>query len=255
MGDLLIVERFGPVLKLTLNRPEVRNAFNEDLIESLHQALSNLEPTVRAVVLTGEGVAFCAGGDLDWMRRASELSIQQNQADALRLARLFQKIVDCPAPVIARVNGAAFGGGCGLIAAADVAISVESAQFAFSEVRLGLIPATISPFVLNKIGPSHARHLFSTGEMFPANHALRIGLVHDVVSEQDLDSAVNRRIKAILNSGPKAVSSAKRLAAAPILSLESAAEVLALVRASPEAQEGISAFLEKRSAGYVVPWP
>src|SRR5579862_2870175 len=201
----------GPVTRIVLNRPEVRNAFNDEIIAKLASAFDNLEKSTRAVVISGEGEAFCAGGDLEWMRKAAAYTQEENQRDALRLARLFRAIVDCPAVVIARVQGAAFGGGCGLVAAADIAIASADAKFAFSEVRLGLIPATISPFVIPKIGVSHARALFSTGEAFNADHALRIGLVHEVVAREDLDEAVTGKLKLIFSAGPEAIRQAKRI--------------------------------------------
>ncbi|MGV3618251.1 MAG: enoyl-CoA hydratase-related protein [Fimbriimonas sp.] len=249
---MLNVESDGPVLRVTLNRPEVRNAFDDELIAQLGSVFEHVAADVRVIVVAGEGETFCAGGDLNWMRRAAGYTVEQNEADALALARLFQSIVDCHAVVIAQVQGAAFGGGCGLVAAADVAIAVEGTKFSFSEVKLGLVPATISPFVLPKIGPGHARHLFSTGEVFEAAHAWRIGLVHDVVHRLDLDAAVERRVKGVLHSGPSAVASAKRLAQGPPLSLEAAARLLAETRAGDEAREGIASFLEKRPAAYVV---
>jgi enoyl-CoA hydratase/carnithine racemase len=249
---MLNVESDGPVLRVTLNRPEVRNAFDDELIAQLAAVFEHVSSDVRAVVVGGAGETFCAGGDLNWMRRAAGYTVEQNEADALRLARLFQSIVDCHAVVIARVQGAAFGGGCGLVAAADVAIAAEGTKFSFSEVKLGLVPATISPFVLPKIGPGHARHLFTTGEVFDAAHAARIGLVHDVVLTAELGTAVERRVKAVLGAGPAAVASAKRLAQTPPLSLESAARLLAETRAGDEAREGIAAFLDKRKATYVV---
>lgn len=251
-GTMLNVESHGAVLRVALNRPEVRNAFNEELIAQLSSVFAHLAPEVRVVVLLGEGEAFCAGGDLNWMRQASGYTEAQNSADALKLAKLFQSIVDCSAVVIAQVHGSCFGGGCGLVAAADVAIVEESTKFAFSEVKLGLVPATISPFVLPKIGPGHARHLFSTGEVFGAQHARFIGLAHDVVEGAELGNAVDKRVKSILSSGPQAVAACKRLAQEPPLSLESAAKLLATTRSGEEAREGISAFLEKRKASYVV---
>lgn len=245
---MLNVESEGAVLRVTIDRPEVKNAFNDELIAQLTTVFERLSPEVRAVVLTGAGDAFCAGGDLQWMRKAAGYTEEQNAADAFRLATLFQTIVDSHAVVIARVNGACFGGGCGLVAASDVAVASPGALFAFSEVRLGLVPATISPFVLPKIGSGHARHLFSTGEAFGAEHALRIGLVHDVA--EDLDASVAKRLKSVLAAGPAAVASAKRLAQQPPLGLPEAAALLASVRAGDEAKEGISAFLDKRKAAY-----
>ena len=247
---MLGVEFGGGVLRLTIDRPEVRNAFNDELIAQLSSAFEHLAAEVRVVVLMGAGSTFCAGGDLQWMRKAASLSEAENAADALRLAELFGSIAGCHAVVIARVRGACFGGGCGLVAAADVAIADVDATFAFSEVRLGLLPATISPFVIPKIGPGHARHLFSTGEAFGAAHALRIGLVHDVASTEELDACVARRIGAVLSAGPGAVAAAKQLAQAPRLELAEAAALLATVRAGDEAREGIAAFLEKRRAAY-----
>ncbi|AIE88185.1 enoyl-CoA hydratase-related protein [Fimbriimonas ginsengisoli] len=242
---MLNVESEGAVLRVTIDRPEVRNAFNDELIAQLSTVFTHVAPEVRAIVLTGSGDTFCAGGDLAWMRKAAGYTEEQNAEDALHLAQLFQSMVECHAVVIARVRGACFGGGCGLVAASDVAIASEDALFAFSEVRLGLVPATISPFVLPKIGAGHARHLFSTGEAFGAAHALRIGLVHDVAPPDDLDAAVAKRIKAVLAAGPAAVASAKQLAQEPPLSLPEAAALLARTRANEEAKEGISAFLEK----------
>lgn len=249
---MLNVESNGPVLRVTLNRPEVRNAFDDELIAQLSAVFAHIAEDVRVVVISGAGETFCAGGDLNWMRRAAGYTVEQNEADALNLARLFQSIVDCPAVVIAQVQGAAFGGGCGLVAAADVAVAARDAKFSFSEVKLGLVPATISPFVLPKIGPGHARHLFTTGEVFDGEHAQRIGLVHDVVERDGLEAAVEKRVKNVLASGPQAVASAKRLAQGEPLGLERAARLLAETRAGDEAREGIAAFLERRKANYVV---
>lgn len=251
---MLKIERDGPVLRLTLNRPEVRNAFNEELIGALGEAFSGARgqgSVVRAVVLSGEGKAFCAGGDLEWMRRAASFTEEQNYEDALALAQLFHTIATCPAVVVARVQGAAIGGGCGLVAAADVAVCEPECKFAFSEVRLGLLPATISPIVIPKIGAGHARALFSTGEAFGAERALRIGLVHEVVPFSDLDAAVEAKVSTVLAAGPNAAAQAKRIALAPPMSLEEAARVLAKARSSEEGREGVAAFLEKRKAKWV----
>lgn len=249
---MLNVESEGPILRVTLNRPEVRNALNDELIAQLASVFRHLASDVRAVVLTGTGEAFCAGGDLAWMRKAGDYSPPQNVQDALGVYGLFQSIVDCPAVVIARIQGPCFGGGCGLAAAADVAIAAENALFAFSEVRLGIVPATISRFVIEKIGAGHARHLFTTGEAFDAEHALRIGLVQYVSSLTELDAAVDKRLRAVLTAGPAAVAAAKRLAQTPPLGALEAAQLLAEIRASDEAKEGLSAFLEKRRADFCV---
>lgn len=248
---MLRVETDGPLLRVTLNRPEVKNAFNDELIAQLVQTFTSIKlGDARAVILSGEGDAFCAGGDLQWMKKAAGYSEEENYRDALKLARLFQAMVDCPAVVVVKVQGAAFGGGCGLVAASDVAIAGPKALFAFSEVKLGLVPATISPFVIPKIGQGNARALFATGEAFGAEQALRIGLVHEVA--EDLDAAVEKKLKAILSAGPQAVARAKNLGWSQPLDLETAARLLALVRAGDEAKEGIGAFLEKRKANFVV---
>jgi enoyl-CoA hydratase/carnithine racemase len=245
----------GPVRILTIDRPDVRNAFNDELIAALTDAFVNLPSGTRAVVLRAEGPAFCGGGDLNWMRKAANYTEEQNTADALKLAQLFQAVVNCPAVVIARVHGAAFGGGCGLVAACDVAIAAPEAKFSFSEVKLGLIPATISPFVVEKIGRGHARSLFSTGEIFGAEKALRIGLVHDIVDAAGLDALIDERLNSILMSGPLAVAASKQLANESPLPIEETARRLAQARAGEEGKAGVAAFLEKRKAEFVVEWP
>ena len=248
-------DHVGPVLRLTLDRVEVRNAFNDELIKALTESFSDLDPSIRAVVISGNGPAFCAGGDLEWMRKAAAYEEDENVRDATKLARLFRAIHDCRAVVIAKVHGSCFGGGCGLVAAADVAVAEKQTKFAFSEVRLGLIPATISPFVIEKIGRGAARGLFATGETFDADHAQRIGLVQDSLPESELDAAVDRRIKAVLSAGPEAVRAAKKLVFDGDLTLDECAKRLARARGSREAKEGVSAFLDKRKASYVVEWP
>jgi len=207
----------------------------------------------RAIVLSGAGPSFCAGGDLNYMRRAATYSEEQNFEDAFRLAWLFQAMLECPAVIIAKVHGAAFGGGCGLVAAADVAIACNDTQFAFSEVRLGLVPATISPIVLAKIGAGHARALFSTGETFDANRALTIGLIHEMVLFSELATVVDRKLRSVLSAGPKAVALCKNLAQKPPMGLEDSARLLAKVRASEEGKEGVAAFLEKRFPWFMDP--
>ena len=246
---MLRVESEGPLLRVTLNRPEVKNAFNDELIAALSDAFKSVRAgETRAVILSGEGDAFCAGGDLQWMKKAASYTEQQNYEDALKLAQLFQAMVDCPAVIVAKVQGATFGGGCGLVAASDVAIAGPKALFSFSEVKLGLVPATISPFVIPKIGNGNARALFATGEVFGPEQGLRIGLVHEV--SDDLDKSVDKKLKAILAAGPHAVARAKVLGWGDPLPLEDAAHLLASVRAGEEAREGIGAFLEKRKASF-----
>jgi methylglutaconyl-CoA hydratase len=246
---VLNVEHNGPIATVTINRPEVRNAFNDVLIARLTETFQNLPAETRAVVLAGEGKAFCAGGDLDWMRKAASYTEEENFQDALKLANLFQTIATCKAVTIAKVHGPAFGGGCGLVAACDVALAAPEALFCFSEVRIGLIPATISKFVIPKIGLGHSRALFATGDAFSAEHALRIGLVHEV---GNLDELVTAKLKQILSVGPEASYKAKQLVFDYPLTMEEGARRLAECRATEEGKEGVASFLERRKASYVV---
>lgn len=248
---MLLVKREQSVLWVTLNRPEVRNALSDHLIAELLSTFQSIPDGIRAVVLTGADPAFCAGGDLEWMRRASAYTEEENFRDAYKLAQLFEAIATCKPVVIARVNGHAFGGGAGLVAACDMAIASVKALFCFSEVRLGLIPATISRHVLPKIGAGNARWLFSTAEAFAADVALRTGLVHSVAPLEELDTLVENALKIVLAAGPEAAHISKMLAQKEPMDLEKGARLLATVRATPEAQEGITAFLEKRKASFV----
>ena len=250
----LEVRRDGAVEYLTLNRPEVRNAFNDGVITEVTWWANSVaaDRGVRAVVLAGAGPTFCAGADLDWMRRMAGYSIQQNVDDASDMARMFLALDRLPVPVIGRVQGAALGGGTGLAAICDIVVAADDAVFGLTEVRLGLIPAVIAPFVIGKIGRSASRELFLTGTRFSAERARTIGLVHAVVPEADLDQAVAGYLKDILAGAPGAISAAKHLIAE--CSKRSATETAALCaeaiaerRASPEGQEGIRAFLEKRA--------
>ena len=241
MGGLRI-ERDGDVLRVTLARPERRNAFDAALIAELTEAFSNVGD-VRAVVLTGEGQAFSAGADIEWQRSSIDLSFEENVEDAHRLYRMCETIDRCPAPVVARIQGYALGGGSGLAACADIAVAAPDAIFGFSEVKLGIIPAVISPFVLPKIG-QHARRYFLTGERFDAQTALRIGLVHEVAN--DLDQAVARIVNELLTSGPNAVREAKRLIREHPQG-EETAQIAARMRTSEEGQERLRAFFERRS--------
>lgn len=248
---MLRVRQDGPILHVTLDRPDVRNAFNDELIAALSETFASVPSDVRAVVLSGEGKSFCAGGDLEWMRKAAAYTEEQNIADAVKLGGLFESVANCHAVVISKVHGAAFGGGCGLVSASDIALASEETLFAFSEVRLGLIPATISSFVVSKIGVGNARWLFSTGEAFGAEVALRIGLVHGVAPAADLDALVDSKLKQILTVGPKAVTEAKRIAMESPVPMAECARRLAMARASDEGKEGVAAFLEKRKASFV----
>jgi methylglutaconyl-CoA hydratase len=238
----LRIEQDGPLLRVTLARPERRNAFDATLIAELTEAFADVGDA-RAVVLAGEGQSFCAGADIDWQRSAIELSYEENVADALRLYRMLEAIDSCPAPVVARVQGYALGGGSGLVCCADAAIAAPDATFGFSEVKLGIVPAVISPFVLPRIGRAPARRLFLTGERFDAQTALLVGLVHEVAD--DLDAAVERVVGELLSSGPEATRAAKRLIR-DRPDAEEAAHLAAKLRTSPEGQEGLRAFLEKR---------
>jgi methylglutaconyl-CoA hydratase len=242
----LRIERDGPVLRITLARPDRRNAFDAALIGELADAFADVGDA-RAVLLAGDGPSFCAGADVDWQRSSIDLTFDENVEDAMRLYRMLEAVDSCPAPVVARVQGHALGGGSGLVACADIAVAAQDAVFGFSEVRLGIIPAVISPVVLRKIGPGAARRYFLTGERFSAEVALRIGLVHEI--RPDLDDAVDGIVAALLAGGPEAVRAAKRLAGERPEGLDTA-RIAADRRTSPEGQEGLRAFLEKRDPSW-----
>ena len=249
----LRVETDGPVATVTLARPDVRNAFDETMIEELTRVFGGFSAgaDLRAVVLTGEGKTFCAGADVNWMRRASAYTVEENREDARRMARMLRTIDACPLPVVGKIRGAAIGGGVGLTAVCDIAVAAAGTVFSLAEVKLGILPAAISPYVLRAIGARNARDCFLTGERFDAAEARRIGLVHVVAEESDLDAAVERKIAAILTSGPEAVAAAKELIDRVVRmaiddALPATADAIAERRASAEGREGLTAFLEKR---------
>jgi methylglutaconyl-CoA hydratase len=242
----LRIEHEAEVLRIAMARPERRNAFDAALIDELAGAFGSVGD-VRAVVLSGDGPSFSAGADVEWMRASVDLSYDENVADALRLRAMLEAIDSCPAPVVARVQGHALGGGCGLVACCDIVVAEPTAQFAFSEVKLGIVPAVISPFALAKIGTSAARRYFVTGERVSAADALRIGLVHEVAG--DLDGAVERVVGELLSAGPAAARAAKELARSAH-SADETARRIAAHRTSAEGQEGLRAFLEKRSPAW-----
>ena len=263
MIDLIRIERGGPndaVARVTLARPDVHNAFNATLIGELRIAFAALAregPTeLRAVVLAGDGPSFCAGADIDWMRAAMQLDVEANEQDAMAMADMLETIDTCPVPVIARVHGPALGGGAGLCAVADLVIAEAGAKFGFTETRLGILPAVISPFVIARIGETHARALFPGGRRFDAIRAQRIGLVHDVVEGiEALDAAVDGAVADILASGPTAVRAAKAIVREVRgLGHGSAkwhtARVIARQRVSEEAQEGFRSFVERRKPAW-----
>ena len=245
----------GFVTTVALARPEARNALNAALIGDLTRCFEELaeDEDVRVVVLTGEGPAFCAGADIAYMRDTADSSYEENLEEARRLADMFLAVDELPKPVVARVRGAAIGGGAGLVAVADVAVAEEGTHFAFSEVRLGVAPATISPFVVRKIGHSRARALFLTGERFDARRAREIGLVHEAVPEQDLDAAVEKVVRQLLQGGPAAQAAIKEAlrqveATEPMEALGIMTQLIAELRVGEEGQEGLRAFLEEREA-------
>lgn len=248
---MLELKRVQSVLNVTICRPEVRNAFNDELIAALSEVFADPQGA-RAIVVRGDGPAFCAGGDLQWMKKAAAYTREQNVADALALARMLDHVARCPAVVLAKVQGAAFGGGCGLVAACDVAVALPGTKFSFSEVKLGLVPATISTIVLQKIGHGHARSLFATGEVFDSERALRMGLVHELATDpHHAEELIAMKVRSILASGPKAVHTSKNLAMDGPLELEATAALLADARAGEEGREGVAAFLERRPASFV----
>ena len=260
MTDLFQVERrAGGVVRLTLDRPEIHNAFDDRLIAELTQELARLgaEDAVRVLVLTGAGRSFSAGADLNWMRRTASYGEAENLADARALAKLMQTLNELPKPTVARVNGAALGGGTGLVACCDIVVASEQATFGITEVRLGLIPSVIGPYVLAAIGPRHARRLMLTGERISAAEALRLGLVHEIVAADQLDAAVERIVGELGKGGPGAIAAAKRLihdlSGRPIEPslIDGTAQRIAALRATGEAREGVGAFLEKRAPAWL----
>jgi methylglutaconyl-CoA hydratase len=250
-------EKQGAVVRIALARPDVRNAFDDGLIDELARAFREAADDLgaRVVVLSGDGPSFCAGADVAWMRKAGGYSRAENEADAGKMARMLRAIDACPRPVVALAHGAAIGGGVGLVAAADIVIAAEATVFALAEVRLGILPAVISPYVLRSIGPRFARDLFLTGDRFDAREAHRIGLVHQVVPADELEAAARRKVASLLAAGPEAVGVAKRLieqvtGKTPDEAMDLTVRTIAERRASAEAKEGLTAFLEKRKPSW-----
>lgn len=249
----LWIQQLDSITTVTLNRPQIHNAFNEAMIAELTEVFQafSFDPQTRIVILTGAGESFCAGADLNWMKRMVDYSHEENLEDSQKLHRMLHAVYCCSKPVIAKINGSAIGGGTGLVAAADLAIAEEKAQFCFSEVRLGLIPAVISPFVLRKIGESNAREYFLTAQRFGATEAQRMGLIRESCKKEELEQKIEEKIKLLKSAGPEALAETKRLidqvAGQPI---EQASFLTTLKiaerRVSPEGQEGIQAFLERR---------
>jgi methylglutaconyl-CoA hydratase len=256
----LTVSIADKVATVTLNRPDLRNAFNETTIAELAQAFDELgqDDVVRAVVLAANGLAFCAGADLNWMKKMAGYSQAENQADAMRLASMLRTIYFCPKPVVAKVQGDCYAGGVGLAAACDIVVASEAANFCLSEVKLGLIPATIAPYVIKAMGEQAARRYFLTAERFDAFEARRIGFAHEVVVPEALDSTVAAILKALVNNSPNAVREAKKLvrevAGVPIddAMLADTADRIASIRASGEGREGVASFLEKRKPNWLL---
>ena len=254
----LLVEQQGPVVRVTLNRPEVRNAFNEELIAALTAWAASVKPggDARVAVIGGAGKAFCAGADLTWMSKMVAYTRDENVRDARAMARMFEVLDRLPIPLIGRIHGAALGGGAGLAAVCDIVVAAEDAVFAFTEVKLGILPAVISPFVLAKIGRSAARELFLTGSRFSAARAREIGLVHAVGPMEDLDRMVAKFVNDLLTSAPEAIAAAKELVAevatrTPTSASEYTIDAIASRRVSSEGQDGMNAFLGKRPPKWI----
>ena len=251
-------ERERAVARVTLNRPEIRNAFDDKMLVELLEIFRAVkdDEALRAVIVTGEGPAFCAGADLHWMRRVLEYSFEENYEDSMRLAEMLRAIYTCPKPVIGRINGVAIGGGTGIVAACDIAIASEEAFFAFSEIRIGLAPAVISPYLMKRMGEGNLRELFLTGQRFSAARAAEVGLVNAAVPAAGLDERVNAVVELILQGGPGALAASKELIRkTPEHSLESnekyMVELISRLRMSDEGQEGMGAFLEKRKPKWI----
>ena len=256
----LLVQYENHVARVTLNRPEVRNAFNEKLIDEITQVFTDLgqRDDVRCIILAANGSAFCAGADLNWMRSMADYTHAQNMADAGRLAAMMRTVYECPKPTIARIQGDVYAGGTGLVAACDMAVVVDTANFCLSEVKLGLVPSTISPYVIRAMGARAAHRYFLTAERFGAAEALRIGFVHDVAAADVLDTKVAELANALLNAGPVAVKLCKKLlqdVAGHDLTPELVNMTIASiadVRVSPEGREGLQAFLQKRKPNWLL---
>jgi methylglutaconyl-CoA hydratase len=257
--DTLTIDTAGTIATVTLNRPQVRNAFNEQAIAELTAAFTALGQVdgIRAIVLAGSGTAYCAGADLNWMKKMAGFSEDENRADAMQLANMLRIVYACPKPVVAKVHGDCFGGGVGLVAACDIAIAADDAHFCLSEVKLGLIPATISPYVIKAMGENAARRYFLTAERFNAREALRIGLVHELATAATLDGQVDAIANALAANSPHAVRQAKALvreiAGAPVTDtlIADTAHRIAQIRASGEGREGVAAFLDKRKPSWL----
>ncbi len=253
------IEQRGAVRWLWLNRPEVRNAFNETLVTEISAAFADVEasPDTRVVIVAARGNVFCAGADLNWMRSMAQFTHAENHADALRVARMFQAVHSCSRPVIARVQGNAFGGGVGLAAACDIVVASEAASFALTEVKLGIVAATISPHLVRAMGARHAARFMLTGEKFSAAQAKTVGLVHETAADEALDTDIDRMVQHLLAASPAALAATKRLMAdvvevpmADDVLLAATAKCIADARVSPEGREGLAAFLEKRAPGW-----
>jgi methylglutaconyl-CoA hydratase len=257
----LEVQADGPVARIWLNRPDLRNAFDETVIGELSTAFASLSAMqdVRAIVLGARGPAFCAGANLNWMKRAADFTHEQNIADAGGLASMLRAIHECPKPVIARVQGDVYAGGMGLVAACDMAVSVDTAWYCLSEVKIGLVPATISPYVLRAMGTRAAQRYFLTAERFGAAEAHRIGIVHEVVAADALDATVDELVKALCNASPAAVRACKTLIADVAgrkiddALIAQTVEGIARIRASEEGREGVQSFLQKRKPNWLLP--
>jgi len=256
--DTITFKTDDRIARVTFCRPEIHNAFNSTMISEMTDVFAKIEKDedIRVVLLTGEGKSFCAGADLNWMRGVIKQTFDQNLAESNALAELFNKIYRCRRPVIGRINGAAIGGGTGFVAVCDMAIAARSAKFSFSEVKIGVVPACIGPYVVKKMGEGKARELFITGERMNAERAHEVGLVNKVVDDDQLDDAVDALVKTLLSSGPEAVAMAKKLVRevpemTPAQFKPYTAEMIAKLRVSDEGQEGMDAFLNKRKPNWM----
>ena len=260
MTQAIRISAQGGVATVVLSRPDVRNAFNDEVIAELSQAFIQLgdDPQVRAIVLMAEGPAFCAGADLNWMRRMADYSREENEQDAEKLAFMLRTIYECPKPTIARVQGDVYAGGMGLVACCDMAVSVDTANYCLSEVKLGLIPATIGPYVIRAMGPRASHRYFLTAERFSAAEALRIGFVHEVVPAEQLDATVSTWVQALLAASPNAIKECKKLVQYVAdrditrLLIDHTVKAIADIRASDEGKEGVQSFLNKRKPAWMV---